>query len=340
VDLLGEASVQLSSAYRLDPSLVRSSEELERLTAEVDEVARGLRSYLDQLETDPRQLEDVESRLLTFAELKRKYGETVDAILEYLEQARRRLDTGERGEALLAELAAREEQTVAALSEAAQGLSRARLAAAEPLANEVEQELRELGMGGAQLRVAVHQQSDAGGIPWSAEGGPERVAVDATGADRIEFLFSANPGEPPRPLARIASGGELSRVALAMKAVLARADRRPTLIFDEVDTGVGGRLAPVVGQKLWSLTGSHQVLCVTHLPQVASFADEHLVVAKRVEGDATRTTVQPVEADARVAELAAMLGDARSNATAAAARELMASSAAWKRDRSGRRRKA
>jgi DNA repair protein RecN (Recombination protein N) len=340
VDLLGEAGVQLGLAGRLDLTLAPNGEELERLSAEVDEVGRILRSYLDRLEADPRQLEDVESRLLTFADLKRKYGETVEAILDYLEQARSRLDTGERGEALLAELAAREEQIVARLSEAAVSLSESRQAAAKPLADQVERELRELGMSGAKLRVAVHQQADPAGIPWSVEGGPERVAVDPTGADRVEFLFSANPGEPPRPLARIASGGELSRVALAMKAVLARADRRPTLIFDEVDTGVGGRLAPVVGQKLWSLTGTHQVLCVTHLPQVAAYADEHLVVAKRVEGESTRTAVQLLEADARVIELAAMLGDAHSVATAAAARELIAASSAWKRGQKTQRRSA
>jgi DNA repair protein RecN (Recombination protein N) len=183
--------------------------------------------------------------------------------------------------------------------------------------------------------VALTQQPDPKGIQWPGLDGDSRVAVDSTGADRVEFLFSANPGEPPRGLGRIASGGELARVALALKAVLARVDQRTTLIFDEVDVGVGGRSAPVVGQKLWELTRSHQVLCITHMPQVAAYADQHLVVTKRSEGESTRTVVDRLAETERVAELAAMLGgSAESQAAMANARELLARSSSWKSGRS------
>jgi DNA repair protein RecN (Recombination protein N) len=158
-----------------------------------------------------------------------------------------------------------------------------------------------------------------------------RVAGDQTGADRIEFLFSANPGETPRGLGRIASGGELARVALALKAVLARVDQRGTLVFDEIDVGVGGRSAAVVGQKLWQLTRTHQVLCITHMPQVAAYADQHLVVAKRVDDGSTRTAVDPLSRTQRVAELAAMLGGVPgSKAAEANARDLLSRSERWK----------
>jgi DNA repair protein RecN (Recombination protein N) len=187
-------------------------------------------------------------------------------------------------------------------------------------------------MAGARFEIALEQQHDPDGIEWPADSDEARcVAVDATGADRVEFLFSANPGEPPRGLGRIASGGELARVALAFKAVLARVDQRATLIFDEIDVGVGGRSAPIVGQKLWELTRGHQVLCITHMPQVAAYADQHLVVAKRVDGESTRTTVDPVSGPERIAELAAMLGGGPgSQAAEANARELLLRSEAWK----------
>jgi DNA repair protein RecN (Recombination protein N) len=196
----------------------------------------------------------------------------------------------------------------------------------------VLRELKDLNMAGARFEVAFEQQPDSDGIDWPGDSAEsQRVAVEATGADRVEFLFSANPGEPPRGLGRIASGGELARVALGLKAVLARVDQRATLIFDEIDVGVGGRSAPVVGQKLWDLTRTHQVLCITHLPQVAAYADQHVVVAKRVDGESTRTTVERVSGPERIAELAAMLGGGPgSQAAEANARELLLRSDNWK----------
>ena len=332
-DLLGEASVHCRDASRADPSLSGTAELLERLSSEADEAARDLRRYLDGLEADPRQLEDVEARFLAMADLKRKYGETVEAVLDYVEQARARLATVERGDELLAELDEREQRLREEVARAALDLSRRRATAADALRDEVERELQDLNMAGSRFGVLLERHADGAGIEWPDDGGETQpVAVDSTGADRAEFLFSANPGEPPRPLGRIASGGELARVALALKAVLSRVDRRSTLIFDEIDVGVGGRSASVVGQKLWQLTRTHQVLCVTHMPQVAAYADQHFVVAKGTTGETTRTVVEPVSGPQRVAELAAMLGGGPgSEAAEANARELIARSESWKR---------
>jgi DNA repair protein RecN (Recombination protein N) len=248
----------------------------------------------------------------------------VEVVLAYLEQARRRLATAERGEEMLADLAAGEEQARTELAAAAQAMSAQRRTAIAALSKAVERELKDLNLGNARFDVAIAQQPDVDGVESSTDGQATRVAVDATGTDRVEFLFSANPGQPPRSLGRIASGGELARVALALKAVLARVDQRTTLIFDEIDVGVGGRSASVVGQKLWALTDSHQVLCVTHMPQVAAFADQHLVVSKGVSAGVARTRIDEVDGEQRVAELAAMLGgDPGSKAATANARELL-----------------
>lgn len=332
VDLLEEAAMLCADASRADRGLTEPATILERLASEAEEVARDLRRYLDQFDSDPRQLEDVEARFLLLADLKRKYGESIDAILAYLEEARRKLATAEGGAALLETLDARERQLRGEIAAAAFDLSRKRRAAAEALTRAVERELADLNMPNARFGVSIEQQPEEAGIDWPSEDGAQRVAVDASGADRIEFLFSANPGEPPRGLGRIASGGELARVSLALKAVLARADHRVTLVFDEVDVGVGGRSAAVVGQKLWELTRTHQVLCITHMPQVAAFADQHLVIAKEVEGEVTRTSVHALSSDERPAELAAMLGGGpNSRAAEANARELLQRAEAWKR---------
>jgi DNA repair protein RecN (Recombination protein N) len=337
-ELLGQAAGLCLDASRADTSLRSLAEMLERLATEAEEAARDLRGYLDRLETDPRQAEKIEARFLAVAELKRKYGDTVETVLEYLERARDRMATAERGEEGLGELAERERRVREELAGATLELSARRSQAIASLVRAVEKELSDLNMAGARFCVAIEQHADPEGITWPAvEGEMRTIAVDGTGADRAEFLFSANPGEPPRALARVASGGELARVSLALKAALARVDQRATLIFDEIDVGVGGRGAAVVGQKLWDLTRTHQVLCVTHLPQVAAFADQHLVVAKKVEDDSTRTVVERVSGSERIAELAAMLGGGPgSRAVESTARELLARSDGWKAASSSR----
>jgi DNA repair protein RecN (Recombination protein N) len=331
-ELLGRAAGLCAEGGRIDGQLAPLVEGLERLASEADEVARELRSYLQQLEDDPGQLEAIEARFLAVADLKRKYGDSIPAILAYLEQARARLATAERGEEMIEELNERERARREEVGRLASELSARRSRASASLSAAVEGEVRDLNMAAAHVRLALEQQADDDGVDWPAEAGAvRRVAIDSSGADRVEFLFSANPGQTPRGLGRIASGGELARVALALKAVLAQADPRPTLIFDEIDVGVGGRGASVVGQKLCGLTASHQVLCVTHQPQVAAFADQHLVVSKQVRGRSTSVAVEVVDGTARVHELAAMLGGGPGSPAAEAnARELLARSQSLK----------
>ena len=298
---------------------------------------RALRRYLDTIEDDPEQLQAVEERLLALADLKRKYGDTIEEILAYAERARARLEAVERQDQILAELEARREELRAAAGALAGELAARRAAAAVELQAAVEAELADLNMRGTRFVAHFERTDDPAGLPVEIDGRPRVLAFDATGVDRVEFLIAPNPGEEPKGLGRIASGGELARVALALKTALSRVDRRATLIFDEVDTGVGGRSAPVVGEKLWGLTSEHQVLCVTHMPQVAAYADAHLVVAKGADAGSSRVEVRSLERHERVDELAAMLGGelggqgARRNA-----RELLDGARARKREASRR----
>jgi DNA repair protein RecN (Recombination protein N) len=190
----------------------------------------------------------------------------------------------------------------------------------------VEQELADLRMEGTRFHVAIQQEPDAQGCYV----GDTRLAFDATGVDRVQFLVSANPGEPLRPLARVASGGETARLMLALKHVLSRADATPTLIFDEIDQGIGGRVGAVVGRKMWELARNHQVLCVTHLPQIAAYADRHLQVTKALQDERTVSQLRTLEGGERIQELAAMLG-ADTDAGRRSAQELLAAAAADKK---------
>jgi DNA repair protein RecN (Recombination protein N) len=330
LDAIGSAQTATDRASRIDPALASVAEALTASAAQIEDAIRELGRYGGTIEDDPAQLAVVEERLLLLGDLKRKYGDSIPEILAYAERARQRLATVERQDELLSELSARRAELRQRAVETASKLSTARSAAAVHLAAQAEQELADLNMRGTRFVVQVSQRADAGGLGLS-DG--RAVAYDATGIDQVEFLIAANPGEEPRPLGRIASGGELARVSLALKSILSRVDRRPALIFDEVDVGVGGRSAPVVGEKLWALTRDHQVLCVTHMPQVAAFADTHLAVRKGGD-DSTRVEVTALSAAERVEELAQMLGGpmggegARRNA-----RELLKAAEAWKASR-------
>ena len=208
--------------------------------------------------------------------------------------------SGER----LAELGAKEDKLLRRIGQLGAALSAARRAAGERLSRAIEAELADLRMDRAQFGVALRSEPD----PAGAYVDGQRVAFDSTGIDRVEFLVAPNPGEGLKPLAKIASGGETSRLMLALKGVLARADRTPSLIFDEIDQGIGGRVGSIVGQKLWTLAAAHQVLCITHLPQLAGFGDQHFKVEKHIHGERTLTTVRPLDEQERVEEMAQMLG--------------------------------
>jgi DNA repair protein RecN (Recombination protein N) len=248
--------------------------------------------------------------------LKRKYGETIPDILAYATGARRSLGEIEHRSERLEQLRVQEQQLIQQVSAAAGTLSARRTVAATQLASSVESELADLRLAGARFVVSVAQLDDPDGI--SLDG--RTLAIDPSGADRVEFLIAANAADEPRPIARVASGGELARIALALKTVLSRVETRPTLIFDEIDVGVGGRTAPVVGEKLWAVAGAgHQVLCVTHMPHVAAFADYHFAVSRT----ATDPTVALLGEDERVEELAAMLAGTPTTAARQSARELL-----------------
>lgn len=305
-DLLSQAERALAQLARLDEEKAAWLERLEGLTSELNELTADLRYYQEGLEFNPGRLSFVEERVNLINGLKRKYGDSIEEILAYGDEARRELEqighNEERSEELVLEI----DRYLQRIGNMAQVLSKKRKEAAERLAREVEKELADLNMSGAQFAVDFATQPNEDG----AYVGEERLAFDHTGVDRVEFLISTNPGEPVKPMARVASGGETARLMLALKTALARVDETPTLIFDEIDQGIGGRVGDVVGRKLWELAahGDHQVVVVTHLPQLAGYGDTHFHVSKGLSGERTVTVVNPLDDGGRVAELAAMLG--------------------------------
>jgi len=341
VDLVQMAARALAGLGRLDPSTASLAESAETLSYGLEDLAESLRDYRDSVEFNPRRLNQVEERLILIRNLQRKYGDRIEDVLAFAGRARRELETIEHSEERIAELEAEEDRLLRDIGRAGAALSDRRRDAGERLAAGIEAELDELSMARARFAVDLAWRDDDEG----AYVGERRLAFDATGLDRVEFLVAPNLGEPLKPLVRIASGGETSRLMLALKTVLAQADRTPTLIFDEIDAGIGGRVGSVVGLKLWGLTVGddgrrgdvapfdavrcHQVLCVTHLPQLASYADLHLQVSKGIVDERTVTGVQRLQEDALEREIAGMLG-AITDRTQASAREMLAASQADK----------
>lgn len=333
---VGEAIRAISDLTARDPSSADVAALLAAFETAAGDLSRALRRYRDSLEEDPDRLGSIEERLDRIARLRRKYGETVDDVIAYGHSAESRLADLTSAEASLEGLQAKEQTLLAALATAAAGLSADRRAAAGDLVRAIAKELSHLGMGGAALSVGFACEDDPGGVPVAfpdyevviterpsaGDGHAIPRGFTETGVDRIELLASFNPGESPRPLPAVASGGETSRFLLALTTVLGAAAERRLVIFDEVDEGVGGRAGGLVGEALARLAGRHQVLCVTHLPQVAAHGSYHFVVTKHSDGDRTHSEVCRVEGDARVDELAAMLGSL-SDATRGTARELL-----------------
>jgi DNA repair protein RecN (Recombination protein N) len=322
VDQLGEVTEALQSLARVDTTLTAVHLEVQSMLEQAGDLAKRLRVYRESIEFNPRRLDEVEERLALLRNLKRKYGDNLQAVLEHAEAAREELETLTNAEQRMAELEAQQEQLLSALGTVGAQLSEGRLRAGEALAVGIEQELMDLRMAGARFGVEMRQEPDPEGVYV----GEKRLAYHENGVDEAEFLIEPNPGEGLKPLAKIASGGETSRLMLGLKSVLARADRTPTLIFDEIDQGIGGRVGGIVGLKLWRLARDHQVLCVTHLPQLAAFADQHFRVEKVQRAGRTFTTVGPLTADERLAELAMMLGGP-GEANIRSASELMAQAA-------------
>jgi DNA repair protein RecN (Recombination protein N) len=320
-DLLGQVVHALNGLARLDPSQSALHDSAQAIFDNLSDLSRSLRLYLEEIEFNPKRLDQVEERLALLHTLKRKYGDSIPAILEFAEKARAELDSITHAGERIEELEKERSKLLPQLGQAGMALSQLRKTAAEQLSRTIETELIDLNMTGAQFMVDFQTHPDADGV--SLEGG-QRLAYDANGLERVEFLIAPNPGEGFKPLAKIASGGETSRLMLALKNVLAQADQIPTLIFDEIDQGIGGRVGTIVGQKLWSLARAHQVLCITHLPQLAAFGDQHFQVQKLVSGERTTTQVKDLAGEARVLELAQMMGDV-SEGTLHSARELIQS---------------
>ncbi len=304
-DLLQQAATALEKLAAIDPDLQDQAEWAERLSAEAEELGESMRHYRESVEFSPERIDELEERLEAISRIRRKYGGTVVAALDFLERAEAELDSIEHSEERLIALREQETDLLRSIGELAIKLSDARRKAGERLARNIVRELGDLRMEGAQFEVSLARQPDPEN---GAYVGAERFAFDATGIDTVEFLLSANPGEPVRPLHKVASGGETARIMLALKGVLGRVDHTPTLIFDEIDQGIGGRIGAVVGRKLWGLAESHQVLVVTHLAQLAGFADTHFRVSKSEAGGRTVTHSDILDDRARVDELAEMLG--------------------------------
>lgn len=306
--LLGTAQRALGAAARLDPTLERLQEMLDAAFVQLEELAREVSDYDAQLDADPGRLAELERRRDLVFRLTRKYGGSVGSALEMLRESRAELDLVDTAGLDLGVLAQREAQRSAALAREAEALSQARAKSARALERAVDAVFPDLGLADGRLTVALTPRNEVG----------------RSGAEDVEYRVALNVGLEARPLARVASGGELARVMLALKTILARLDGVPTLVFDEVDAGIGGRVGLCVGDTMRRVAESHQVLAITHLPQIAARAHHHIVVSKGAKGGVTTADLRVVDGESRVMEIARMLGgDPESDASRAHARELL-----------------
>ena len=293
---------RLDDLCRIDPSLGPVRTSLQPVSIAIEEASHELRHYLGSLEADPGRLEEVETRLAGLEKLKRKYGQSIDEIMNFLDEVRRQLEVVETAGERRAELERQRGVLASAYESAASRLSASRQEAARKLEKRIETELASLAMARVVFRAVL-----------------EACAPSESGSESMKFLISTNPGEEPRALEKVASGGELSRIALALKTCIAVVPRRAragsaaprTLVFDEVDAGIGGGAAETVGRRLKSLSANHQVLCVTHLAQIAGFGDHHYVVEKHESNGRTIAAIEELTGDARIREIGRMLSGQR-----------------------------
>ena len=303
--LLGEVVHALADLNRIDSTTGELLEQAKTSLETLAGLVLELRNYTETIEFNPRRLDQVEERINLLNTLKRKYGNTTEEVIAFADKARLELDNITHSDERIIELGVREAQLMEMASVKASELSNKRKVAASQLAEALEAQLDELQMSKARFAVDMQMVADPEGLTLP-DG--DKVAFDARGIDRVAFLVAPNPGEGLKPLVKIASGGETSRLMLAIKNVLAIADTIPVLIFDEIDQGVGGRVGLVVGEKLWTLAKTHQVMCITHLPQLAAFGAQHFHVLKHIQGGRTITQVEQLESEPRQRELAQMIG--------------------------------
>lgn len=304
-DLLGEVVSALADLARIDESANSLYERTESGLSALSDLSHDLRQYSEGIEFNPHRLDQIEERIDLINRLKRKFGGSIEAVLEFLQRSKIDLDNIVNSEERINELGSLISQLTQVLVTKALLLSEKRKQASLKLAAEVETQLDDLSMSSARFAVDMRLRQMTDGLPMP-DG--SHAAFDASGIDQVEFLVEPNPGEGLKPLVKIASGGETSRLMLALKNVLASADAMPVLVFDEIDQGIGGRVGMTVGEKLWQLAHQHQVMCVTHLPQLAAYGDQHFHVNKVIEDGRTRTVVEKLSGDTRQKELAQMMG--------------------------------
>lgn len=313
--MLGEVTKSVHNLSQIDHDLDELSSQSEMAATLLADISRTLQDYIGQIEYNPKRLEETENRLALISILKKKYGQNEQAVLNFAEEAQEKLENISHAEERIEELENKEVILMKDLGTAAITLSKSRSTAAQALSEQVERELTNLKMAGARFSASIIHKDDENGILMEDS---RKVRFTSNGIDRVEFLIAPNLGEGLKPLVKIASGGETSRLMLALKNVLANADTIPVLIFDEIDQGIGGRVGTIVGKKLWQLGANHQVLCVTHLAQLAAYGNQHFHVFKQVADGRTRTVVENLRGERRLSELALMFGgDSEANRAAA-----------------------
>lgn len=304
LSMLRRVEREVSTLAEIDARARELSEHATELVVLAEDLSRDLRRWLDAIEADPARLAEVDDRLDAIHRLKRKYGPEIRDVLDFRERAAEELDHLQGGEFDRSTLERELEQSAATLRELATALSSKRRAAAERLSHDIGESITELRMGSAVVQIDVRRRENPAGL--ALEDG-STVHVDETGIDDVEFLMATAAGETLRPIGRVASGGETARLMLAVKSILGDVDETPSLVFDEIDVGVGGRSAQMVGEKLWSLASTHQVIVISHLAQIAAFADQHFRIVKDSQDGRVVSRVEHLDPFTREEELAAML---------------------------------
>ncbi len=288
---LQKLSNDFKEIAKIDPKLNEVAESIEKGMLQLEEAAFSIRDYTTELSSDSQTLEVIEDRIHLINSLKRKYGDTIEQIIQKRDEIEQEVSNIENYDERVRLLSEESEKVMGELLQLARTLSKTRKQSSKKLSEMLEQELKEVGIKGGKFHIQFNDK-----------------VISSSGIDAVSFLFSANPGEDPKPLNKVASGGELSRIMLVLKEVIARVEGGSVIIFDEADSGVGGAIAEAVGQKIRNLSRSYQVICITHLPQVAKFADSHLSVSKTHNDNKTQVTIKNLDENERVVELARMIG--------------------------------
>ncbi len=325
---LRKAQMAVAGVSDVDANAAGLSEQIGEVVILAQELATDLTRYASTIQANPERLRAIDDRIEVIRRLKRKYGATIEDVMAFQEQVQSELESLTGRDVDAASLKEDERRLASQASSTASRLSRGRFDASKRLGDAVAAGISELNMGRAEFAVAITCRPDPDGLEVDGD----RVGIDETGIDRVEFMLAPNAGEALKPLAKVASGGETARLMLALTSVLASGDATPTLVFDEVDVGVGARSGQVVGEKLWGLTGHHQVLVITHLAQIAAFADTHFNITKAERAGRTVSNVDRLEGEERELEIAAMLDGLPVTPEAAAnARQLVQRVETWKR---------